>query len=433
MKILFITIFLISSACVQASAVDPFAVNNGVIPSSAEYNATLFKFNYNYPKIYIKPQNTPWSKVLQGKSLTKENAHAYVMALKEHVRKTMESFLTDPKKWNNSAQKGWHSMLWAGDSVEKTGWEGRDAIYGTYTGQIIAQEVYKKSGLTVDIRNHAAIYYNDTAAYTLSRVWQDCNKTKNECIPRVVDNEAQFKEGSIVVKAAGVTATPEQWPVLKGSAKWQVYRKPFDLNGTVGNGKVKVTDLRVGIFDIIIKDSVASPKTGWVFSTLVYDSDASGNSVWDRMVPLGTIWGNDPDVNSAKNPKQELIENYINPNAPAWTKVTLGYGGRMSGPFDIAVKYDVDVNGTKVKALRSSSCLSCHGTSSYIPGNYHMSTFLYPAKNYKTKPWQMYVPVYIQLKIIRPNLGRCMYQAPKSGMNGFRIEQVMSHKVRKKE
>ena len=372
--------------------VDPYAVNNGLIPLKSEYNGTFFKFNYDYPKSYTVDKHTPWNKILKGKPLTKENAHAYVMALKTHVKKSLHDFLANPQQWNKSKQTGWYSMLWAGEAVEKTGWEGRDAIYGTYTGQIMAKKVYEKYGLTVDIRNHAAIYYNDTAAYTLGKVWQKCDEKTKECVPSVQNGEAQFKEGAIVVKAAGVTATPEQWPVLKGAAKWQVYRKPFDLNGTINNAKPKVTDLRVGIFDIIIKDSVASPKTGWVFSTLVYDSNASGDSVWDRMVPLGAMWGNDPDVNSAKHPKQELMETYINPNAPEWTKVTLGYGGRLSGPFDIAVKYNEEVNGTVVPALRSSSCMSCHGTSSYIPGSYHMSTFLYPAKDYKTSPWQMYVP-----------------------------------------
>lgn len=388
-----LNILLITTVLMGGSkAVDPFAVNNGSIPATSEYSGTLYKLHANYPKTYEKTTPMPWRDVLKGKPLTKENAHEYVLALKKYVKKSAKDFLDNPEQWNQSSQKGWYGMLWAGDSVEKTGWEGRDAIYGTYTGQIMAKEVYSKYGLTVDIRNHAGIYYNETAAYTLHKVWEACNEKTKECVPSVMHDEAQFKEGAIVIKAAGVTATPEEWPVLEGAAKWQVYRKPFDLNGTIVDAKPKVTDLRVGIFDIIVKDSVASPKTGWVFSTLVYDRNASGDSVWDRMVPLGAIWGNDPDVNSAKNPHGELMENYINPNAPAWTKETLGYGGRMSGPFDIAVKYNVEVNGTIVKALRSSSCLSCHGTSSYLPNNDHMNTFLYPAKAYKTQPWEMYVP-----------------------------------------
>lgn len=110
------------------------------------------------------------------------------------------------------------------------------------------------------------------------------------------------------------------------------------------------------------------------------------------MVPLGAMWGNDPDVNSAKEPTKELKQTYINPKAPAWTKVTLGYGKRMSGPFDIAVKYNVEVDGKVIKSLRSSSCLSCHGTSSYIPSDYSMNTFFYPAYKHDKMPWKMYTP-----------------------------------------
>jgi len=392
-KQVFLGILLsITALNLQAKEVDPFAINNGFIPPKNEYNGTFFKFNYDYPKEYIKPINTPWLEVLNGKPLTKENSYEYVMALKQYVGKTMKTFVMEPQKWNESPQTGWYSMLWAGEEISKTGWEGREAIYGTYTGQIISKDVYKDSGLTVDIRNHAAIYYNQTAAYTLHKVWNKCDKSKDICIPSVTNNEAQFPEGSIIVKSAGVTATPEQWPVLEGAAKWKIYRKPFNLKGTIEDAKPKLTDIRVGIFDILIKDSVASPQTGWVFTTLVYDKDAKGNNAWDRMVPLGAMWGNDPDVNSAKNPTQELMETYINPKAPAWTKVTLGYGKRMSGPFDIAVKYNVEVDGKMVKSLRSSSCISCHGTSSFMLNDDKMITYFYPAKEFNKQPWKMYTP-----------------------------------------
>lgn len=392
-KLLLFLMFLVPSLSFAIEiTINPFAVNNGCIPSKQEYDGPLFKFPHNYPTKLETSQLFPWQKVLKGKPLTKENAYEYVMALKKYVTNPLKTFVLEPKKWNESSQQGWYSMLWAGENVDKTGWEGREAIYGTYTGQIMSKDVYEDSGLKVNIRNHAAIYYDEIAAYTLHKVWQKCNETTGECTPSIQNGEAQFKEGAIVVKSAGVTATPQEWPVLQGAAKWQIYRKPFDLNGTIETAKPQVTDIRVGIFDIIVKDSVAAPQTGWVFTTLVYDKDAKGENAWDKMVPLGAMWGNDPDVNSAKYPQEELQENYINPQAPAWAKVTLGYGKRLSGPFDIAVKYGVKVDGKVVPALRSSSCLSCHGTSSYIPGDDVASTFFYSAKDYTVKPWEMYTP-----------------------------------------
>ncbi|MGZ8184277.1 MAG: hypothetical protein ACXWT1_20220 [Methylobacter sp.] len=374
----------------SAATVDPYAVNNGQIPSKSEYDGPLWRFNHDYPTTLPK-SDQPWQKVLHGKPLTKDNAHAYIEALKEAVAKDMRVMVTRPKEWNASAHN-WYSMPWAGDEVEKAGWEGREAIYGTYTGQILPASTYAESGLTVDIRNYATIYYNDVAAYTLHRVWQKCRQGQNPCPPTLDENAAQFSEGSLVVKSAGVNASGEQWPVMQGAAKWQIYRPPFDLHGTVPGKPPVVSDIYVGIFDIIVKDSVAAPETGWVFTTLVYDKDAPGKDAWDKMVPLGAMWGNDPKVNSAQHPEQPLQESYIYPSAPAYFTVTLGYGGRMSGPFDIAVKTNVDADGKIVAKLPSSSCLSCHGTTSFHPGSYQALTFFYPAQMPLTTPWHMYTP-----------------------------------------
>jgi len=378
----------------QEKQVDPFAANNGNIP--LDYNGTLYKFKYDYPTTYQAPVNTPWQKVLNGKPISKKNAHAYMSALKKHVKETLklEKLLSDPEGWNKSDQTGWYSMLWAGDNIEKTGWEGREAIFGTFTGQIQKKEVYAASGLTKDVRNYAAILYDERAAYTLHEVWKDCNEATKECDPRLENNETQFKEGAIVIKSSGVTVTPEEWPVLEGAPIWNVYRRDYNLSGTIPDSPLKVRETRVAFIDIIIKDSVASPETGWVFSTFVYDKDANGD-IWDKMVLLGAMWGNDPNVMSPDNPNSfdsDLQETYINPDAPLYATVTLGYGGRLSGPFDISVKYNVEVNGTVWPKLRSSSCMSCHGTASYTVGSDHMSTFLYPAKQYESEPWVMYIP-----------------------------------------
>ncbi|WP_428242693.1 hypothetical protein [Gynuella sp.] len=385
--------FLVLAGMARAeTSVNPFAVNDGNIPAPSEYHGPLFQLHVNYPDQLPRKITMPWRKVLNGQPLTKENAYPFVMALKKFVDNPMRMFVTRPEAWNNSAQKGWYSMLWAGENIAATGWEGRDAIYGTYTGQIQPASVYKDSGLTVDVRNHAAIYYNQTAAYALHKVWQKCDPVTRLCPPSLSDGETQFPEGSVIIKAAAATATPEQWPVLQGAAKWQIYRKPFNLHGTIEQAPPVVTDVRVAIFDIIVKDSIAAPQTGWVFSTLVYDRDAAGKDAWDRMVPLGAMWGNDPDVNSFQHPTMPLQETWVNPEAPAYSTVTLGYGGRLSGPFDIAVKTDVYVGEKLVPELRSSACMSCHGTVAYFPGYDQMLTYFYPAKRPITEPLRMHVP-----------------------------------------
>jgi hypothetical protein len=147
-------------------------------------------------------------------------------------------------------------------------------------------------------------------------------------------------------------------------------------------------------FDIIVKDSDAAPETGWVFTTFVYDRNAAkGSGPWDQLTPLGATWGNDPEADryyvghppvDPKRPHAPLLKEFWrNPEAPQYSAATLGWGGRMSGPIDIAerhhvllvknvpqfqyksdetcrtVDHPVDVTGP----FRASGCLSCHGTA----------------------------------------------------------------------
>jgi hypothetical protein len=125
-------------------------------------------------------------------------------------------------------------------------------------------------------------------------------------------------------------------------------------------------------FDIIVKDSVSAPKTGWVFSTLVYDVNASGDA-WDKMVPLGVMWGNDPGVTST-----DLQENWINPNAPKYSTQTLGWGGRLSGPND-GGRNDIQVGKKVMINEPDSSCMSCHGPAEWQPKQNKMLSFLLPS------------------------------------------------------
>jgi hypothetical protein len=126
----------------------------------------------------------------------------------------------------------------------------------------------------------------------------------------------------------------------------------------------KVVNAAFFQLDIIVKDSKTSPNTGWVFSTLVYDKSVSGDA-WARMVPLGAMWGNDPDLNSVITPNAILRENVVNPMAPLYSIETLGYGGRLSGPNDGAISENNIVDGQLVSRASISSCMSCHGTAEW--------------------------------------------------------------------
>jgi hypothetical protein len=163
------------------------------------------------------------------------------------------------------------------------------------------------------------------------------------------------------------------WPVTDGAAVWPIYTAiPEQYPGAPA-----VLNSYVIQFDIIVKDSVASPKTGWVFATLVYDRNAQGDA-WDKMVPLGAMWGNDPEVDSSARKASPLQETWINPAAPKYSTQTLGWGGRLSGPNDGA-RNDIQVGKKVMENHPDSSCMSCHGPAEWQPAQHKQISFLLPS------------------------------------------------------
>jgi hypothetical protein len=170
--------------------------------------------------------------------------------------------------------------------------------------------------------------YNPRGGFVLGQVW------KNRDAPD--PTQARFPEGTVAFKLIFTTATVDQVPILKGSLEWQA-----DIDRAKDAGPRPT--LRLLQIDVAVRDSRADATTGWVFGTFIYDGNAQGATVWDRMVPIGDMWGNDPEQLTKHGP---LMETVINPQARALVQ-HLGYQGRLNGPIDNA----------------ASSCLSCHSTA----------------------------------------------------------------------
>ena len=357
----------------SARAADPFASNNGLYPSPAEWARPYRTSNFNYPST----AESEWLKRAPREKLTIANAASYVEALKTFLEPSLEAMIDTPDSWRPT-EKSWFNMPWTAEISGTDATSGREAILGSYSGQVIegnsfdARQAAAAAGrsllytdLTVDIQNHTVIYYDAVAATMLRKIWADPFKPSAR--------EAVFPEGALVIKAGAVTATPAQWPVVKDAAIWNVFRPPFkSVNGPPPTSSAPVvTQLRLLQFDAIVKDTVASPKTGWVFITWVYDAGAPGSRPWDRLVPLGAMWGNDPQFASEPEGKDPgggpLQETWINPKAPSYAVKTLGWGGRLSGPIDVSLRHGVVLTNGKIlqKGMHASSCLSCHGTSQY--------------------------------------------------------------------
>jgi hypothetical protein len=92
--------------------------------------------------------------------------------------------------------------------------------------------------------------------------------------------------------------------------------------------------------DVAAREDRASYKTGWVFGSFIYDGRLKGGDAWAKLVPMGLMWGNDPQLSddaaaSGAKPRQSIVFE---------TGAGFGRGGRMNGIVD----------------ERTSACSSCH-------------------------------------------------------------------------
>ncbi len=162
-------------------------------------------------------------------------------------------------------------------------------------------------------------------------------------------SKAIFPEGSVACKLLFTQATVAQVPYLNGTVEWQA-----NAGASFSSTARSPRTVRLLQIDVAVKDSRAASTTGWVFGTFNYNGNAPGARPWDRMVPVGLMWGNDPTLTPAqyranKRPAQSLI---IAPNVmanPATDWKGVGWLGRLNGPID---------NPT-------SACLSCHMTAEW--------------------------------------------------------------------
>lgn len=341
-------------------------------PPKSVYDGKLFVLSHDYPVPPVAaPAEPPWRKAIGNQPISTANAALYAAAAKAYVAPDMKTLIFDYDQWD-AGKAGWYNLPWLAPV--------REPIHGAYVGSSFPPAMFPQSGLKVDFTTMVLVYYDEVAASVPQVMW---GKSGTNPVPGMQAGGAQYAEGSVVVKPAFTTASGADWPPMEGAFPWKMY---FDVTH---QGSPKLFDGYLFQFDIIIKDTASSPNSQWVFLTLVYDKDAPGADVWDKMVPLGVMWGNDPTVNSPTDCDPlvagscpALSETWINPAAPLYAKETLGWGGRLSGPNDGAVNLGnaiQNADGTIVPAqerLAMSSCMSCHGVAEFEQGS-----FLLPAVN----------------------------------------------------
>jgi hypothetical protein len=198
---------------------------------------------------------------------------------------------------------------------------------------IFGPELSIKKGHVV--QNWAVGFYNDVGALSIGAVWSGPLGPNPAGAPSAV--------GTVVAKILFSAATADDFEgpdLLEGAPAMEVNL----IAATKPQVQKRIAQVRLLQMDVSARDPRAE-ETGWVFGTFAYDRNAKGANGWEKMVPVGLMWGTDPGVLPSGG--QKITESRINSNAPAYALGHLGWGGRMNGPVDNPV----------------SSCLGCHATA----------------------------------------------------------------------
>jgi hypothetical protein len=242
--------------------------------------------------------------------------------------------------------RNWYHAPWLHDDGEQNG-GGREFHHGL-TRERRSREFELHRLQTSRAQNWAVGFYNDRGGYTIGKVWLTPSGFPDP-------SQATFPDNTVAFKLLFTDAPIEGVPFLRGTKEWtaNIYS---DTNYTPPRIDKSVRLLQI---DVAVKDVRVASTSGWVFGTFVYDGGAPGNRVWDRMIPVGLSWGDDPNEQSMINRDgvfvntalSELRVNSTLVEVQDWDYGTRAYvrhhgiGGRLNGPVDNPV----------------SSCISCHG------------------------------------------------------------------------
>ncbi|MHC6224042.1 hypothetical protein ACYU03_04580 [Pseudomonas sp. X10] len=240
----------------------------------------------------------------------------------------------------NNKVRQWYHMPW-----QHYGPLGREGIHGlTKEAEIQAQQL--AAGQTGTGQTYAVGIYNDIGAYTIGQVWKDPQNPD----PSYTSKPNSFANGTVVCKALFADIDRSSVPFLANPVVWQGY-----ITETFKSANRVVKEVALIQMDIAVRDTRMSD-TGWIFGTFQYNGAKTGKPGWDNLVPVGIMWGNDPQVTSDEftNPQPTvtkintaLQQTAINADTKELPPTHLGWNGRLNGPVDNP----------------SSSCLSCHMTA----------------------------------------------------------------------
>lgn len=337
LKIIIIAVLLLA-CCLSPnrSTIANMEKSNDTFPSSQEqqfkdhryeripipgYSGPEFRLSQDYPSTRPTNEPRPW----EAFSFMTQSEQ-YLMSVLAYA---MEGNLEVGWAGQNNSVRKWYHVPWL-----DAGANGREFIHGlTLERASRPRELHPSQ--TSFWGNYAVGLYNPVGGYIVGKVWEDHDNPDAAA--------ARFPNGTVAVKLLFTTASVTEVPYLKGAFEWDAYVR------TRGSQPLAIQKVRLLQIDVAVRDTRANSTTGWVFGTFQYDGNAPGRTPWEKMKPVGLMWGNDPTLTQARyvqgrRPVQSKIINRVIGGA----QQHLGHNERLNGPVDNS----------------ASSCLSCHSTAS---------------------------------------------------------------------
>lgn len=291
-------------------------------PPPAGWTGPVFRLSQSYPTSPPAPGPMPW-KQFDFRTQAEQYLRAVLAYAMEGNREV---------EWvgQNNATRKWYHTPWLHTTVN-----GREFLHGlTRERSSRPRELHPSQATTFP--NYAVGMYNPAGGHIVGQVWRD---------PENPDpSAAQFPDGTVAVKLLFTTATVAEVPYLQNAFNWDAHV------AAPGASARTVQSVRLLQIDVAVRDSRADSTTGWVFGTFSYDGGAPGTTPWERMVPIGLMWGNDPTLTPAAHQGGQRTQESMIVNSTVGVAQHLGWLGRLNGPVDNP----------------RSACLSCHGTAQDI-------------------------------------------------------------------
>lgn len=318
----------------------------GFMLSPEDYHGRVFRLSDTYPtkepkidegveKILAIDFKTDWKKYMY-------EVRKYVYEGNASTDYQNSFFLEDNKV------RSWYHVPW-----QHWGPQGREGFHGLTQEGPVPQQSLATEQTFGNSHAYAVGFYNAQGGYGIGRVWNEEEPNYSSFLTE------GFPEGTVVAKVLFVPLESDEVPYLEDPIAWDAYIYQSDVpNAPTPKNSSDRVQHKVNLIqmDIMVKDKRAESTGGWVFGTFVYNGKLGNDNKWENMMPVGIMWGNDPNDNETNyNPKPtktiintKLKETIINDD-PAMPAMHLGFNSRLNGPVD----------------NQYSSCMSCHSTAQY--------------------------------------------------------------------